>query len=202
MEGKNLLRVFLVRHGETAWNARGLYQGHSNIPLNGKGRQHARLAGQKLVGEGISHIYTSNLRRARETAAIIQEQVGCRKFTLREDLRELNFGALEGLTFAEVARRFPRQAHCLLTQPEKFLPPGGENVSALTDRIREGWKDILLHNSTGTIVVVTHAGPIRLLLGLWLNRGAFWNLSLPHCGIIYASFSAGGGYPRSLILNL
>ncbi|HHY37151.1 MAG TPA: histidine phosphatase family protein [Firmicutes bacterium] len=204
MAGKNYLRVFLVRHGETDWNARGAFQGHSPISLNDRGRRQALLAGQRLRAAGISHIYTSDLPRARETAAIIQEQLGCPGLTPMKDLRELNFGAWEGLTFGEIAEQYPQGAHCLLTRPEELVPPGGEDVSTLLDRIKRGWNDILLHNSTGTIAVVTHAGPIRFLLGLWLKRdpGVFWNLSLPHCGIIYASFPAGGGYPRTLIFNI
>lgn len=201
---KESLRVFLVRHGETPWNARGLYQGHSNIPLNNMGRQQARVAAQKMMAEGISHIYTSDLRRARETAAIIQEQVGCKRVTTLENLRELNFGAWEGLTFGAIQEKYPQLAQCLLTRPEKVIPPGGEDVSTLSDRIKKSWNDIILHNSTGTIAVVTHAGPIRILLGHWLKRGsgAFWNISLPHGGIIYVSFPTGGGYPKILIINV
>ena len=95
-----MLRLILVRHGETEWNAQRRYQGHSDVPLSALGRRQAARAAERLAALKIDAVYTSDLGRALETAEIIAEQRGL-EVCAEPRLRELNFGVFEGLTFDE-----------------------------------------------------------------------------------------------------
>ena len=91
--------LLLVRHGETDWNRLGRWQGHSDTPLNARGREQARELAPQL--DGVDVVYSSDLARARETAEILAEELGA-DVRLDARLRERGFGAWEGLTAAEI----------------------------------------------------------------------------------------------------
>ncbi len=89
-----MLQVYLVRHGETVWNAERRIQGHSDSPLTAKGEHQARQVGERIEHAGITHIISSDLGRTRRTAEIIADACGC-DVTFDARLRELNMGVLE-----------------------------------------------------------------------------------------------------------
>ncbi|AJI94399.1 2,3-diphosphoglycerate-dependent phosphoglycerate mutase GpmB [Yersinia ruckeri] len=89
-----MLQVYLVRHGETEWNAARRIQGQSDSPLTAIGEHQARLVARRVSGEGITHVITSDLGRTRRTAEIIADTCGCGIIT-EPRLRELNMGVLE-----------------------------------------------------------------------------------------------------------
>src|SRR5512135_227638 len=102
-----MLRLLLVRPGETEWKAVGRLQGHSDIPLNDTGRAQAKELAARLAAHGISRVWTSDLARARETGAIIAAHLGLGEPVIETDLRERRFGIFEGLTRDEIAARYP-----------------------------------------------------------------------------------------------
>ena len=95
------MRLILVRHGSTAWNEEGKYQGTIDIPLSDRGRQEAEMVAERLRDEKIDAVYSSNLRRARETAEIIARPHGL-PVQVIEELGEMNFGDWEGMTAQEI----------------------------------------------------------------------------------------------------
>ena len=97
-EGFGALRWLMVRHGETEWNRQGRLQGWSDVPLGEEGRRAAEALARVLAGEGVGALYTSDLRRARDTAAVIGRPLG---LPVRVDprWRVLHFGTWEGLTY-------------------------------------------------------------------------------------------------------
>jgi broad specificity phosphatase PhoE len=99
-------RILLARHGETEWNRLGRWQGHADPPLNDLGRRQAEILAEQLAGDTVSAVYSSDLRRARETARIVAERIG---LPVTEDsaLREIDVGSWSGLTRDEVRERFP-----------------------------------------------------------------------------------------------
>src|SRR5579884_1150448 len=105
-EGENTRRLWLVRHGLTAWNTQQRFCGHSDIPLSARGQVQACWLARQLQHEAIAIIYTSDLARARKTAEVIASQ---RTQTVPVKVsaawREIDFGAWEGLTYAEVAEQ-------------------------------------------------------------------------------------------------
>ena len=98
--------IVLVRHGETDWNRESRFQGHADTPLNEAGRAQSRDLAERLVAEQVTALYTSPLRRAAETAAIVGERLGLPVRT-SEPMREIDVGSWEGLTVDEVRARFP-----------------------------------------------------------------------------------------------
>lgn len=136
-------RWFLVRHGETDWNAAGRAQGQAQVPLNATGRAQAQALAARLRPLRFSAAYASDLRRVTETAAPILHGRDPPLVTLPA-LREKSFGEWEGMTFAEMEARYPERYAELFSDGGSFAPPGGESdrkllrrVAAAVDRLRE-----------------------------------------------------------------
>jgi broad specificity phosphatase PhoE len=182
-EERKTQRLWLVRHGFTEWNAIQRFCGHSDIPLSAAGRAQARWLARRLQREKISCIYTSDLARARETAEIIANSRAVSvQVKVSAAWREIDFGAWEGLTYAEIAAGFEDQLS-FFTDLEHSSPPGGESPMHMVKRVQIAlttiaWtEDMLLK---GDAVIVSHGGPLRALLcsmlGMSLERQ--WQLCL------------------------
>jgi len=149
-------RILLVRHGETDWNLDRRLQGHSDRPLNDTGREQARTLAEELANEPLAAVYSSDLRRAGETARIVAEAHGLQVTTL-PDLRERHFGTWEGLSDAEIEERFPEQiANGTLGD--------GETREEMDRRVLESLEQIAREHPDGTVLVVSHGGPIRSVM--------------------------------------
>ncbi|SHI45660.1 Histidine phosphatase superfamily (branch 1) [Desulfofundulus thermosubterraneus DSM 16057] len=118
-------RIYLVRHGETIWNAELRFQGHSDTALSPRGLEQARALARRLRGENFSAFYASDLQRALNTARILAEPHGLPVVPLKA-LREINFGAWEGLTVAEIKNRYPRELQQWWHDPLHTRVPGGK----------------------------------------------------------------------------
>ena len=158
------MQIILLRHGETRWNREGRCQGSSDIELNELGRRQAGEVAARLSGLRIDAIYSSDLRRARETA----ETVGAPHHivvTIDPDLRELDHGEMEGLTFVEVRDRFPGLIEQWRSRPAAVALPDGER---LLDVDRRAWsalnRIVENHDDADTVVVVSHSFPLASVL--------------------------------------
>jgi probable phosphoglycerate mutase len=146
-------RILLVRHGETDWNLDRRLQGHSDRSLNDTGREQSRALAEELRNEPLEAVYSSDLSRADETARIVAAAHGLEVTTLR-DLRERHFGTWEGLSDAEIEERFPEQiANGTLGD--------GETREEMDRRVLETLQQIALDHPGGTVLVVSHGGPLR-----------------------------------------
>jgi probable phosphoglycerate mutase len=162
------MRLLLVSHAETEWNVQGRFQGHKDIPLNERGRRQALALQQHLAKETVDFIISSDLCRAGETATILARPHG---LVVQTDarLRELHFGAWEGLTFAEISEREPESFAAWQASSLYQGPPHGESLSDLARRLNAFLSD-LLHNAEGsTTLLVAHRGSLRTLLCLLLK---------------------------------
>jgi alpha-ribazole phosphatase len=176
-------RLWLVRHGLTEWNTQQRFCGHSDIPLSAQGRTQALWLAQQLEGETISAICTSDLVRARETAEIIAHQrTPVLQIEVSAAWREIAFGDWEGLTYEEIVERFKGQTG-FFVDPEHYSPPNGESLMDLQQRVKTGLAAIVHgHDSSteGDVVIVSHGGPLRILLcgilGMSLQR--HWQLRI------------------------
>jgi broad specificity phosphatase PhoE len=145
-------RVLLTRHGQSEWNALGRWQGQADPPLSDLGRRQAHGAARSLgVVEGI---WSSDLRRAAETAAIIGEDLGVGPVVLDAGLRERDAGEWTGLTRAEIEHRFPGFL------PDGRRPPGWESDELLLDRALRTLQRIADAAPGGDVLVITHAGVV------------------------------------------
>lgn len=182
------MRLILVRHGETEWNATLRYQGHANIPLNEQGRAQARKAAARLARYSAAAIYTSDIVRAAETAEIIGAMLGLAPKPMR-DLREIDVGQWEGLTPEELYRRFPEHMEAFDRDPARTVRLGGESYAQLQERALAALNTIhAAHPGDELVLAVSHGGTIRALLchiigldlarfgRLWLDNGSFTEL--------------------------
>lgn len=163
-----MMRLILVRHGETDWNAQHRYQGWSDLPLDAVGEQQAGLLAARLAGEQVDAIYASDLQRAEQTARIISEKHGL-PVNVDSRLREMSFGDWEGLTYEEIRTRWPEAMDAWLGDPLRVAPPGGETLVQVTGRVRGALGDVIERNIDQTVVLISHGGPLRVLLCLSLN---------------------------------
>lgn len=179
-----MTKVIFVRHGETSWNHSRRYQGHTDISLNDKGLQQAKLVAQRLAGETISAIYSSDLRRAVQTAYLIAGQHSLHPI-LVPDLREVNFGLWEGLTYEEIMLTWPEVLSAIYTKPGSVLIPGGESFDDVQRRTVLGLAECIAFHQDETIVVVSHGGTMRVLLchALGLSLENMWSLKQDSTGI-------------------
>ena len=154
----------LIRHGESTWNAAGLWQGHGDAPLSERGRSQARSLALELAEEAPMRLLASDLARARETAEIVGRELGL-AVELEPGFRELDVGEWSGLTASEVRRRWPEEVARFRAGDPDLRAGGAESWSQLRTRALaalERWAQ----RSTGCVVVVTHGGLLRALLGV------------------------------------
>jgi len=182
-------RLFLVRHGETAAQEELRYCGHADIPLSERGRGQARSLAGRLSGETFEVIYSSDLRRCLETAEAIAAGRGIPLIPCPE-LRELDFGLAEGLTFEEIASRFPETARLWREASPRLRFPEGESLEDLFSRIGR-FLERLGRDSFRSAVIVAHDGSLRALLCRLLGEdiAAWWRHRFPPAGVkeIYIS---------------
>lgn len=150
-------RLFVIRHGETAWNLATRIQGHIDIPLNDKGRWQAERLAEALQDEGIDAIYSSDLLRAQHTASAVAQAIG-QPLILDEALRERHFGRLEGLTQEEVAALWPDEARRWRQRDPAYGPEGGETLQAFYDRSVGAMTRLASQHPGQTIALVAHGG--------------------------------------------
>lgn len=153
--------IVLVRHGETDWNRDNRFQGHADPPLNDAGREQARVLAEELRGEPFAALYTSPLRRARETAAILGPQLALEP-RADESLMEVDLGSWSGLTRSEVEARFPVGFARWLEYGHGW--DDGETYEALGGRVVAGLSNIGARHPDMAVLAVTHGGPIRSAL--------------------------------------
>jgi broad specificity phosphatase PhoE len=156
-------RILLVRHGQTDWNAAGRWQGHEDIPLNATGLEQARALAEHLRDCPISAVYSSDLKRAQMTAAVIAEAHG---LTLKLDprWRELHLGVFQGLTTNEINAKYPTEARRMREDYMGYVIPTGEARRAMQARAFAAYQQILREEPGDEIVVVSHGGTIRVVL--------------------------------------
>ena len=155
-------RLCLVRHGETGWNVERRLQGHLDIALNARGREQAIATADALSGHRFEAVYSSDLVRAKATAALAAERLGLRLET-SEALRERNYGAFQGLTYDEAEVQHPQAYARFKARELAFpIPGGGESLDAFSLRIVDALSALAQRHPGKSILVVTHGGVLDI----------------------------------------
>jgi len=154
--------TLLLRHGQTPLSVQKRYAGRSDVPLTETGVLQAAAAAKRLASAGIGVIVASPLLRATRTAQEVAEVTGAPVVT-DEGFRETDFGAWEGLTFAEVRQRWPAEMTAWLADPA-VAPPGGESLAEVSTRVTEALHRVLASRQQQTILIVSHVTPIKTLV--------------------------------------
>lgn len=160
--GAPATRIIAIRHGETAWNLASRLQGHLDIGLNRTGRLQASRLAQAMAVEHLDAVYSSDLVRARDTARALADAAGLGVRT-HAGLRERGFGVFEGLTYAEIERRFPGEARRWRLRDARFGPDGGETLRAFHERAIGAVAAIAARHRGQHIAVVAHGGVLDAL---------------------------------------
>ncbi len=153
-----MTQLLLVRHGETDWNRDRRFQGHADQPLNHAGREQARALADELAGERIDFVYTSDLVRARETAEIVAARLGA-DVVVWNELREIDVGDWEGLTWPEIEERHPEGARSWHEHGQGWN--SGETYDQLGERIIAALRRIAADHPDQSVLVVGHGGTVR-----------------------------------------
>jgi broad specificity phosphatase PhoE len=192
--------LLLARHGETDWNRERRWQGHADLPLNDLGRRQAAELAEAVAGRGIDALYSSDLARARETAAIVGERLAL-PVSVDPELREIDVGEWSGLMTPEIEQRFPEGLRRHAEGGDGWEE--GETHDELQERVVAAVERIAAAHEGETVLVVAHGGVIRALLahaeGVPLPEFRRTRPALENGGL--ASIARGNGGWRRLDLH-
>lgn len=156
-------RLFLVRHGRVVGHQQPRYNGHTDVELSCEGREEIAKVADFLKGVELGALYSSDLKRSFESAAIIAEAMGLEPTPLRE-LRELYLGLWEGLTRSEVVERFPSARNFTFRDLATASVDGGETLQELRARVLPAVRNIVERHRGKNICIVAHGGVNRVVL--------------------------------------
>lgn len=193
-----MAKMFFVRHCLTPWNEAGRYQGSSDVGLGAFGLKQAQGLRARLAGQSFDAVYCSDLKRAMETAQAVLDGRGVTPVFCPE-LREIDFGECEGLTYDQIHEKFPEIDWWKSPNPYTILP-GGESVAQLADRVRQFMPLLKQHGESENILVVTSGGTIRALLCCLLGIGLenWWSMAIDGASVSIVSTFAN----RTLLVSL
>jgi broad specificity phosphatase PhoE len=176
--------IFLLRHGETAWNIEKVFRGQAEVPLTENGRRQAQCVAIYLEEKGIETIYSSPLSRALETARIVGETIGLLP-EIDKRITGLNFGKWQGRPYSEIEGEYPRDFLNYKTAPHRFRSPGGETLDQAQKRCMELLEEVGQKHPDGTALIVTHRVICKLMvLGIFgLDSLHFWQLKPDTCSL-------------------
>jgi broad specificity phosphatase PhoE len=197
------VQIFLVRHGATDWNLQGRCQGATDLELNDIGIRQAEQIAAALANETIDGIYSSNLKRAQQTAYFISLNHRL-PVQIEKDVRELDHGELEGLTFAEINENYSQFIQQWRIEPAEIRVPGGEKLVDVAHRAWNGLNRIVRrHAAEETVVVVSHNFPILGIIcritGTHLND--YRTFHLDPCGMTRLNHNPGDEWEITCINN-
>ena len=178
------MKICMTRHGETEWNAKGLLQGHEDIPLNENGRAQALKLAKHLAQTKWDIIISSPLSRAKETAEIIGREVGANAVIVEPDLIEKDFGEASGTTKEERDRLYPDRNYPGMEEWEHVI----KRTRAVLDRCTTKYAD-------QNIVIVSHSSVTKALInGIEGGDKDKHGVSLHSCGVTIADYTPETGY--------
>ncbi len=192
-----MARFFLVRHGKTEGEG-SRYYGHTDISLSREGIKQGEALRDRLARENINAIYSSDLRRASDTAGIIAAAHNLQVIP-RPGLRELDFGELDGMAFAEMEEYYHETARLLSGQDPGMSAPGGESLRQMSVRLKRFVAEARKQPPERTLLIVAHSGSLRVLLCILLGISPrhWWQFQLEP-----ASLTIVETYPEGAVLCL
>jgi len=171
-----MTEIILVRHGETVWNVSETYRGRADVALDEVGIKQAELLGKYLSDWKLEAIYSSPLRRARDTANAIAHHQNV-KVQVASGLIDFDYGSWQGLSEAEVRRLYPDLHKEWRTNPQRVTMPGGESLGDVAERARGVIKEAVSRYE-GSVALVSHRVVNKVLVCslLGLDNSRFWDI--------------------------
>lgn len=170
-----MLKLYLVRHGESAWNIKHLYTGRQDVPLSELGELQAQRVAAKFAACELTALYTSPLKRAYDTAKPLALQ---KQLPAHADARlaEIHHGAWEGNPAAVIREQYAAEYLAWRTQPHRVKMPDGESLAEVSLRAQAFLHDVMARYADGNILIVTHDAVLRVIVLYALRMGLeyFW----------------------------
>lgn len=167
-----MTKLYLIRHGETEWNASSKMQGTIDTTLNDKGLMQAELVANRLSEENIDVLYSSSLQRAMTTAQKISAAIN-KPVQELHNFKEINLGPWQGLTLDEIKNSYGEHYKLYVEKPSDFNMPGAETFIQVAERFCGAIQDIIVENRDKNIAVVSHGAAIKAaiisILGMDIN---------------------------------
>ena len=186
------LRLFVVRHGETAWSRERRFAGSRDVALEPEGLRQCEAVARALAPQAVVAVYASPLERARASAEVIAKP---HRLPVEIDpaFGEMAFGEWEGLTREEVAARFPAAYEEWRHAPHLVRIGGGETLARVAERARGAVRALAATHAGKTIVLVTHAIVTRLIVldALGLGPERLWTVDATPAGITEIEYEPG-----------
>ena len=172
-----MTKVYVVRHGQTAWNLGEVFRGRADIPLDETGKQEVHLAGEALKDETLHAIYSSPLLRSMETAENIAKFHNL-SVTPLPAIIDISYGQWEGVSLAEVQQKFPDLYALWLQEPHKVRFPQGETLAEVRIRTLKALDNLVARHGDENIVLVAHRVPNKVICCalLGLDNSHFWRI--------------------------
>jgi alpha-ribazole phosphatase len=190
-------RLLLVRHATAEGDGR--FQGQRDVSLTSAGRRELRLLWDKCSRHPVRAVYSSDLRRASQTADAVARQFGL-SVEIRPELREMHFGQWEGLSWSQIVRRWPRLAFFWIERFPRQPIPGAEPLQQFQKRVAAGIREIVAANRGQCALIITHAGVIRFTLGKVLGLPArnLFRLAQDSCAMNVIDYLEEGAIVRCI----
>lgn len=188
-------RIYLIRHGQTNSNSGKMFQGQLNTPLNGNGLDQAYQMAAYMQKLPVDVIYCSSLVRAVMTAAPLAMAKNM-PYKTESLLKEVSFGAWEGVSFAQLHREHGEEMRTFLERPGDFTPPRGESFAQAQKRCVQGLQNILAREGHDkNIAIVTHGGIIRLLVCYFMDipLNSLWKMAIRNVSVT-TIYDGGGAF--------
>ncbi len=195
-------RIFLIRHGESEWNAIHRYTGQQDVALSPLGQKQAQRLAERLADEPLAAIYASPLRRARDTAMAIAKARQL-PVILDANLMEIRHGLWEGLTADQVAEKFAGEFAQWRAQPAQVTMPQGESLGDLVRRAQTSFRRSLAEQPGGAFAICSHDAMLRVLTlnALHLGLEHFWEFCFDNASLSMLDACNGTGEFRLTLLN-
>jgi len=197
-----MLKIILIRHGETVWNKEQLFRGRKDIELNRKGEKQAEYLTKYLGKIKVDDVYASPLKRALFMAKkIAVKHKLCVKIS--KALIDFDFGSWEGHTLEDIKVHYPQLYNLWLLNPEKLKIPKAETIAQLRNRLKQFVQALVKKRQNKTVVIISHRVVLKMFIlsALDLPAKYFWSIKLDTSSISVLEYNKGNGTFVLSLLN-
>ena len=190
-----MTKLILIRHGETDWNRKQIFRGRIDVALNETGLAQGRAVQESLRDVQIDNIYSSPLKRAFETASVLEENRGL-EVEIEEGFIDIDFGKWQGLTHEKVKEEYKNLYETWLAEPQKVVFPDGESLEDVGKRSMKALEKVIENHPEETLAIVSHRVLNKVLLCaiLGLDLSHFWYIKQDTCTINKFEYRDGKYY--------
>jgi alpha-ribazole phosphatase len=185
------MKLILIRHGQTDLGLQKKYCGSLDVPLNDHGKDQSERLGERLKGTSIDAVFSSDLKRAIQTA-----QIAFKGETINERpcFREMDFGVIEGISYQEVMIKYPDIYKAWINDPLSVVLPQAEDFEAFSGRVLQGLDTLIAQYADKTIVLVAHGGPNMLILckALGFSTKEYWTIRQDNAAVNIIEYHSSG----------